>query len=170
MGIRFHSLKRAASAAATLIGASCLVAALRNAPSAGFQQPSRTTGAQGPATVTWVFDLDELISCDPPTSVLRQLQQRLRGRISVSALYVGSDPARARSFLATERLPVPVNVISEAEYRARYHAHRRPIIVYSDGVAERVLGKQSWAVRENSQPTEMETVITQMVSHYALAK
>jgi hypothetical protein len=169
MGTWFHPLKRAIPAAAVLLGASCLLAGLRNAPAQSILHLG-SIDAHRTAQVTWVFDLDELISCDPPTSVLRQLQQRLRGRISISALYVGSDPDRARAFLASERLSVPVSLISEAEFRDRYQAHQRPIIVYTDGVTERVLDRKSWALREDSQPTELEKVVTQMASRRTLAE
>jgi len=167
MGTRFYSV--------IVVGiAAILVTVVNTLPATGTAAPIvAPPSANVPSErldLTWVFGMEEALSCDPPSSVLRGLKYRLGDLVHVSALFVGDDTARARRFLATERLPIPVEIISRDEYHARYRGQDLPVVTASDGRQRVVLPKSAWVLGEDKPISELESVVTRMAARLRAAQ
>lgn len=104
-----------------------------------------------------------MVSCDPPSTVLRHVRDMFGETVTVNALYVGADSVRAQAFLASERLPIPVSVIRTAEFNRQYGSHRLPLVIFADAGYHEILGKSAWAKRSDTRPTELESRIARLM-------
>jgi hypothetical protein len=114
-------------------------------------------------SVVWVFSEADLLACEPPSPLLRRLQERLGDRVRVSALFVGAQrPEYPRAFLRSERLAVPVRQIGAEEFQRTFPHRRTPLVVTYDGARRTVFEQDTWRRRKPGFGHQLEDAVMRM--------